>query len=249
MNNHFISIIMPCYNEERRLSESVRQVIAHCEKYIGSRHYEVVLVENGSTDGTLLLVNELQRHYRPVRAFTVEGQSKAAAVRQGMLNAVGDYRYMCDVDLSTPISELRRFCQMMKRDWDVVIGSREHPDSEVDASFKRWAVGRTFSLITKAVIPELDYRDTQCGFKMFTARAATEIFERVQCTSLAFDVEVLYLAIQLGFYCTEMPIVWQNDADSRVRLLQDSFSMLRDVLRVKQMHAGVQPAYKKKVPA
>jgi len=245
--NPFISIIIPCHNEAATLWDNVRRVISHCEKFYGN--YEIILVENGSTDNTLLVANKLQRTFRPVRAMTVMERSKAAAVRAGMLKATGEYRFMCDADLSMPISELSRFFSMTRDGWDVVIGSREHKDAQVETSFKRWALGRVFSAITQNVTG-LDYKDTQCGFKLFTARAAHDIFERVTCKSMAFDVEALYLALQMGFYCTDIPITWKNSPTSRVRLFADSWLMLRDVLRIKSRHAGVQPAYKqRKVPA
>ncbi|MBI5950213.1 MAG: glycosyltransferase [Chloroflexi bacterium] len=245
----YLSIIIPTHNEALNLRETVFQVIRYGEHELHGR-YEILLVENGSTDNTMVIAEEMQHVYTPVRAFHIEGRSKAEAVRIGMLMAHGDYRYMCDCDLSTPIGEVTNFLRFMRDGWDVVIGSREHPDSKVETSFKRWFMGRVFQGIVRAVLPVLDYRDTQCGFKLFTARAANEIFTRMECKSMAFDVEALYLAFQLGFYCTDMPVAWRNDPNSRVRLIRDSWLMLRDVLRIRQLHADVVPSYKqKKIPA
>ena len=245
----FLSIVIPCHNEAKNIRDTVYKVIRYGERNLMGR-YEILLVENGSTDGTFLICKEMERVYRPVRAIHLEERSKAFAVRHGMLKARGEYRYMCDCDLSTPIDEVNHFLELMKDGWDMVIASREHSDSHVDnVIFTRWFMGRVFQSIVQNVTG-LDYKDTQCGFKLFTSRAAVDIFSRAQCVSMAFDVEVLYLAMQFGFYCTDAPVTWRNDPDSRVRLFADSFSMFRDVLRIPKMHRNVQPAYKqKKVPA
>ncbi len=243
----YMSIIIPLHNEQLRLRSAVQRVIHYAERNLMGR-YEILLVENGSNDETLAIARELERTYRPIRAFHIDQRSKAAAVRFGMLTARGEYRYMCDCDLSTPIDELNYFLKYMRDRWDIVIGSREHFDAHVETTFKRWAIGRMFSAMVNA-ITGLDYRDTQCGFKLFNASAAKDIFSRVECTSMAFDVEVLYLAMQLGYYCTDMPVRWVHDKDSRVRLLRDSWLMFNDILRIRKMHAHQKPAYKTKIPA
>lgn len=249
MNIPYMSIVIPCHNEATRLRETVFRVVRYCETNLHHR-YEILLVENGSTDNTRRVANNLEHTYRPVRALKLDHRSKADAVRYGMIMAQGEYRYMCDCDLSTPIGELTRFLKFMQDGWDVVIASREHLDSKVETSFKRWLIGRVFQGIVQMFLPEMNYRDTQCGFKLFTARAANDIFPRVECTSMAFDVEVLYLAYQLEYYCTDIPVTWHNAPDSRVRLVRDSWLMLRDVIHIKRLHADVVPSYKqKKIPA
>lgn len=246
--NHlpYCSIIVPVHNEQVRLRASVEKIIRYGEHHLVGR-YEILLVENGSSDLTWDLARELERTFRPVRALQIWHRSKAHAIRYGMLMADGEYRYMCDADLSTPIIELNKFLKLLIHDdMDIVIASREHFDSRVDTSFKRWFIGRIFSLIVGAYTG-MNYRDTQCGFKLFTMRAAEDIFSRTECTSLAFDVEALYIAKQLGYKCTDMPVTWVNDQDSRVHLLRDSWSMLLDVMRVRKLHANEKPLYKQKL--
>ena len=242
----FLSIIIPLHNEQARMYESITKVIRYGEKYLGSQ-FEILLVENGSTDGTYLVAKHFAKTYRPVKAFTLAQRSKAQAVRHGMLQARGVWRYMCDVDLSTPIEELHQFMQFSKNGWDILIGSREHKDARVQTTSKRWLIGRIFQLLVRS-FTGLHYSDTQCGFKLFNGSAAEHIFSHVQCTSMAFDVEVLYLADKLGYYCTELPVTWQNDPDTRVRLLADSWSMLKDLARIRKLHSQAQPEYKK-IPA
>jgi glycosyltransferase involved in cell wall biosynthesis len=232
----YLSIIVPVHNEQTRIRQAVFKIIRWAEQFIGE--YEIILVENGSADETFAIARELSHIYRPVQALQVDGRSKAAAVRFGMLMARGEYRYMCDVDLSTPIDELSRFLKVLRgRDgWDIVVGSREHPASQVKTSLKRWAIGRTFNMLV-SLYTGLDYHDTQCGFKLFNRRSAEDIFNQVACISMAFDVEVLYIASQRGYSVMELPVIWYNDTDSRVRLVRDSWSMFRDLQRIRKMHA------------
>jgi dolichyl-phosphate beta-glucosyltransferase len=243
----FMSIIIPLHNEQTRIRQSVVQVIRFGEKYLGSQ-YEILLVENGSTDDTFAIAQELARTYRPIKALQLDQRSKAQAVRHGMLMARGVWRYMCDVDLSVPIDELYRFMRASREGWDIVIGSREHPESHVETSLKRWMIGRVFQLLVLS-LTGLHYRDTQCGFKLFNGQAAEKIFSHVQCTSMAFDVEVLYLTDKLGYYCGEIPITWENDPDSRVRLVRDSWAMFKDLVQIRKLHGQAQPEYKTKLPA
>jgi dolichyl-phosphate beta-glucosyltransferase len=249
MNNPYLSIIVPLHNEQVRLRETVFRIVRYCEHELHSR-YEILLVDNGSTDETFNLAYELHKTYRPVFAFHLEQRSKAQAVQYGMLSAKGEYRFMCDCDLSMPIDELTKFFKVMKADaWDIVIGSRAHLDAKIETTFKRWMIGRVFQFIVR-LSTGLDYADTQCGFKLFNAHAAQDIFSRVQGTSMAFDVEVLYLAQQLGYYCTDIPITFYHDPDSRVRLVRDSWLMLQDVLKVRRLHSNEKPLYKEnKLPA
>lgn len=247
MNPH-VSIIIPAHNEQEQLQNSILKIIQYCERNLLSRQYEIVIVENGSTDRTWKAARDLQATFRPVRAFQIPGRSKAQAVCYGMKMSHGEYRYMCDCDLSTPIGELTKFLKAMEDGWDIIIGSRERFGAKVETTFKRWFIGRVFSQLV-TTFTGLEYKDTQCGFKLFHARAALDIFERVQCTSMAFDVEVLYLAQQLGYYCTDMPVIWQNAPQSRVRLISDSWLMFRDLLQVRKLHSGLRPAWKQKIAA
>lgn len=239
MNEIQVSIIIPCHNEQTRLRESVFKIIRYGERELRGQ-YEILLVENGSSDETFAIARELQRVFGPVRAHHLEGRSKADAVRFGMLMALGQYRYMCDCDLSTPIEELTRFIQRIQDGWDVVIGSREHIDSQVETSFRRWFIGRMFSSLAR-IYTGIDFLDTQCGFKLFTAQAAEDIFSRTECKSMAFDVEALYLAKILDYHAIDIPVTWINDSDSRVRILRDSLAMWQDISRIRKIHASEPP--------
>jgi len=238
--NSLLSIIIPVYNEVQRLPRCVDRLSTWLR--MNNVAYEIIAVDNGSTDGTLATCEELSRHYPHFffDAFNVRG--KGLAVRHGMLTASGDYRYMCDVDLSTPAYELERFISLARTS-DVVIGSRLDP-SRVTLTNKRRIVSMAFHALTSLLVPDIE--DTQCGFKIFSAAAAMDIFSRIKIGGLAFDVEVLWLANRLGYDVLEMPVAWRQDADSRVNLLGDSLQMLNDVLSIPFLHQELQ---KQKLPA
>lgn len=239
MKEILVSIVLPIHNEQARLRESVCRIIRYGERELFGR-YEILLIENGSTDQTFAIAQDLQRVFPAIRAHHLEQRSKADAVRYGMLMARGKFRYMCDCDLSAPIEELSRFIKRMADGWDVVIASREHINSDVDTSFSRWVIGRVFSALAR-VCTGIDFLDTQCGFKLFTAQAAEDIFSRTECKSMAFDVEALYLAKILDYHAIDIPVTWINDRDSRVRILRDSLAMLRDLTRIRKIHEHEPP--------
>lgn len=243
----WLSIVIPLHNEEHRMREAVLKAIQWGEHNLLGR-YEILLMENGSTDDTYSVACEFDSVYSTVRAHHLIERSKAKAISYGMRSAIGEWRYMCDVDLSTPIQELTSFFKHRQDGYDIIIGSREHRDSRVETSFKRWLIGRIFHLLT-LTFTGINFSDTQCGFKLFNAHAADEIFSRVECTSMAFDVEALYLAQVLGYYVTEIPVTWNNDKDSRVRLFRDSWMMFIDLLKIKKIHSKLKPLHNEKVPA
>lgn len=228
----FLSIILPLHNEVDRLPGAVEKITSQRWPF----EVEIIAVENGSSDETY----ELGRFYAvTVDNFyihSIPGRGKGAAVREGMLVASGEWCYMADVDFSTPVECVESFLQAaFAQRVKIVIGSRELAPDLVQVSFKRRLVGRMFHLITSAVVPGI--LDTQCGFKLFEARAAKEIFSQALVTGMAFDVEALYLARCKGYEVIEMPVPWTMDRDSRVNLLVDGWQMLRDVAVIKMNSA------------
>lgn len=160
-------------------------------------------------------------------------RGKGYAVRRGMLAARGERRLMTDADLSTPIEQLERLEARMDEGHDVVIGSRALPDSriEVRQPWYRENMGRLFNLFVRALtVPGI--RDTQCGFKLFTAAAARDVFSAARLDGFSFDVEALFLARRNGYRIAEVPVVWRNDTATRVGLL-GGFLAFPDLLRIR----------------
>lgn len=226
-----ISIIIPVHNEVARLPESLRPAIAYLKTLPYS--FEIILVENGSTDGTWEMVQQYAKDYSFVRAMRELVAGKGNAVRAGMLAATGDYRFICDADFSMPIEELSKFLDAKMDEADVIIGSRYVPGSKlIDFPRKRQLSSRVFnSLVRFLVLPE--FHDTQCGFKCFRAAAAEQLFTEQTITGFAFDVELLCLAKKHGYCVKEIPIEWKFIANSRVSLLKDAWKMARDVWKIR----------------
>ncbi len=224
-----ISVIFPAYNERARLPRTLRHAIAYLDKeYPGT---EIIVSDDGSTDGTAELVEHEFSRCRLVRA--PRNMGKGAAVRRGMLAANGRFRLFSDADLSTPIEELSPMLALIQElDADVVIGSRALRGSRLEVRQPKWREwsGRLFNLLVQP-LSGLPFRDTQCGFKLFRDQACEEIFRRLSSPGFAFDVEALMIARRLGFKIQEHPVRWLNDEASKVSMLRDAPRMLRDVLR------------------
>lgn len=232
-----ISVIIPVHNEEKRLSYCLEQIIPYLHKYFTYCH-EIIIVDNASTDGTPKIMDVYKHTYSNIYGLTIPMRGKGAAVRQGMLFSDARWRYMCDVDLSTPIDTLRGFVNAAESAHaDVVIGSRELIRAGVRTTFARRMIGRAFHLLVNDLVPGV--LDTQCGFKLFSSIAANGIFSRLKLPGMAFDVEALYLARMLGLRVYEMPVRWEHNADSRVRFVWDSLEMARDVISIPWMHTQI----------
>ena len=231
MTEPLLSIIIPAYNEERRLPGTLDEIHAFLEKQPYT--YEVLVVENGSTDRTLAIAQEYARRHAYLRALHEDGRGKGLAVRRGMLEAVGQYRFICDADLSMPIAEVNRFIPPLMPPAEIVIASREAPGAvRYNEPHYRHFTGRAFSMVVRLLaLPGL--RDTQCGFKCFRADVAAELFPLQTIHGWTFDVEVLYIARRRGYRIVEIPIPWYFNAESKVNILKDLRKVTSDLLRIR----------------
>jgi dolichyl-phosphate beta-glucosyltransferase len=198
---------------------------------------EIVVSVEPSIDGTLALAEAAAKSFRNLSVITHhEKRGKGFAVRNGMLQARGGLIFFTDADLSTPLEDLDSSVALFQREpaIDVIVGNRQHPQSVIvqRQSLMRESMGKTFNGIVR-LLAGLSISDTQCGFKGFRNRAAKEIFGRQQLDSFSFDVEVLLLAESMGFVIREVPVHWKNSPASRVRVVQDSLRMLRDVIAIR----------------
>jgi len=227
-----LSIILPAHNEEPRLQRCLDSI----EAFLATQRFraEVLVVENGSHDKTL----EIAKHFaetRPwVRPMQVATRGKGQAVKAGMLAARGDFRFMCDVDLSMPIDEVVRFLPPHTRGYDVAIATRQGEGAKrVGEPLYRYFMGRVHSTIVK-LIAIRGFKDTQCGFKMFSRRAAEDLFRVQQIEGIGFDVELLLIARSRGYLIKQIPITWHYDPDSRIQLVNDSLRMLSDTWSIRR---------------
>ena len=228
MSDPAISVVIPAYNEALRLPPTLEKIHRHFQ---GSS-YEVVVVDDGSRDDTAA-----RAAAAGARVVRNEGnRGKGYSVRRGMLLARGARRLMCDADLSTPIEELGRLQAKMDEGFDVVIASRALPGSNVEVRqpWYRENMGRLFNLCVRVLaLPGL--ADTQCGFKLFSARAAEEAFQGARLDGFSFDVEALYVARRRGFRIAEVPVTWRNDEATRVNTVKGMVAFL-DLARIR-LHA------------
>ncbi len=231
MSGPFLSIILPAHNEAQRLPPSLEKIKA----FIQTQDYsvEVLVVENGSTDETLTIGKSYQPDFPELRVSHVDRRGKGLAIQRGMLEATGEYRFLCDVDLSMPIEQVNRFLPEKLGTVDIAIGSREVPGAKrYDEPGYRHLIGRGFNTMVRwLVLPGL--QDTQCGFKCFRGEVAERVFRLQTMQGMSFDAEVLYIARKLGYAIQEVAIDWYYNPDSRVRLLQDSVKMALDLLKIR----------------
>jgi dolichyl-phosphate beta-glucosyltransferase len=225
-----LSVVIPAYNEEGRLPATLQQISKHLA--VTEITYEIIVVDDGSTDETGQ-VAAIQAQSDPcVRLLTTPHLGKGGAVRRGALAARGERILFCDADLPMAAEELTRLPAMLG-EHDVVIASREGASARrIGEPYYRHLMGRVFNVVVQALaIPGI--QDTQCGLKCFTAASAGDIFTRQTVDGFGFDVEILFIARKLGYQITEIPITWSHRESSRVDPIRDTLRMLGDILRVR----------------
>ncbi len=227
-----LSIVIPAYNEENRLPNTLKQV---CD-FVQQQTYqaEIIVVENGSIDRTFEIAKDLLQDCPGCKVFHLDVRGKGLAVREGMLQARGQYRFMCDADLSMPIAEVNRFLPPALTDFDIAIASRETPGSVRfnEPAYRHWG-GRGINLLIRLMaLPGL--HDTQCGFKMFKGRVAEDVFSSQTIPNWSFDIEVLYIARLRGYRILEIPIPWYFNPETKLNPIQDALKMAFDILAIRQ---------------
>ena len=230
-----LSIVIPAYNEAERLEPTLRRVIEYCK--IHHPDHEVLVADDGSTDGTGDLVLRVAAEHDRIRLLRLEvNRGKGAAVRAGMLAARGREVLFSDADLATPIEELAKLRARLTNGCDIAIASRAAPgaDIRVRQHAARELMGRTFNLLVRlAALGGI--RDTQCGFKLFRGAAARDLFARARLDGFAFDVEILWLA-RGRYRVAEVPVVWRHVDESKVSPGSDAARMFIDLLRIRWLH-------------
>lgn len=226
-----LSLIIPAYNEERRIADTLDV----CLRYFAQQPYsaEIIVVDDGSLDRTAEIV---RMGYPGVALLSYpDNRGKGFAVKTGVLAASGEFRLFYDADGSTPISELEKVWPIMEQGADIVIGSRALPDSEIAVKqpWYRQNMGRIYNVLLR-VLMLTQFPDTQCGFKVMNAASAKSVMPLLTRNGFGMDCEALAIAARQGFRVEQIPVRWLNSKDSRVRIVRDSFDMIREVLIVRR---------------
>jgi len=237
-----LTIVMPAYNEEDRIVTTLDQTIA----YLGEQTYfsEVLVVSDGSTDRT----GDVVQSYSPPGSVALKfleyrpNRGKGYAVRYGMMRAQGAIVMFMDADYSVPIQELEKAIPLLEEGFDIAIASRALPGSVINQhqNLPREISAKIYTLIQTLYLG-ITYRDTQCGFKVFTRRAAQDLFQRQKLLSVIFDPEILWLAKHRGFQVAEFPIIWTHIGDSRIQYdnIRKSLFVFQELFRIRVLHPEI----------
>ncbi len=234
--------MIPAYNEEKRLTRGLHSVL----DYLESQEFtsEIIVVDDGSTDRTFSLAKKFGETTAgrsgkvSFEAVTnIKNVGKGYSVARGMDIARGERVLFTDVDLSAPIGQADELASWLDKGYDMAIGSRRLPDSQVEPQpFYRRLMGLFFGLLTSLIVVK-GFRDTQCGFKMFTREAAKAIASRQVMPGFVFDVEQLFIAKRLGFKVAEVPVFWADDRETKVRVMSDPLKMAIGLIKIRIIHS------------
>jgi dolichyl-phosphate beta-glucosyltransferase len=229
----YLSVIIPAYNEEKRLPKTLKEINDYLKKQ--NFESEIIVVSDGSTDKTCEVVEELKSEIPNLRLICEKiNRGKGYGVKIGMLNAKGKFRLFTDADNSTPISEIEKFWPEFEKGADIVIASRDKKGAILDPPqplFRRF-VGEAFKYLRKIIVGLWEIEDTQCGFKCFKGEVAEKIFPKAKIERFAFDPEILLIAKKMGFKIKEVPVYWKNDLQSKVKL-KSMVKMLIDLFKIR----------------
>lgn len=240
--NPYLSVVVPAYNEEARLLSTLHQIT----DYLNQQSYavELLVVDDGSSDRTVEQAEAVAAECDYVRVIKNDHRGKAFTVRTGILASQGTYILFSDADLAVPIEELDKLLPFLEGGYDVVIASREGQGAEREGEpAYRHLMGRVFNMIIRTITLG-NFQDTQCGFKAFRKAVGHDLFNRVQlygdnaqvlteAAVTAFDVEILFLAVKLGYKVKEVPVLWIYGTETKVNPLKDSWRNLKDIVRVR----------------
>ena len=219
------------YNEEARIRGTLDRIVSFLLGW--GRPWEIIVADDGSTDGSGRIIDEFTALYSNVRLLKLPHRGKGWAVKNGMLGAQGEYRLLCDADLSVPIEHVERLLPPQTEGADIAIGSREAPGARrIGEPERRHIMGRAYNMLVRFLaVPGV--HDTQCGFKCFRGVVAPQLFQGQTVDGFSFDVETLLRARRAGMALKEVGVDWHYREHSKVRPLRDSLAMSCDLLRIR----------------
>ena len=251
-----LSVIIPAYNEERRLPKTLEEI----DKYLSKQDYdyEIIVVSDGSKDKTAEVVENLKSKIRNLKLIdNKKNNGKGFVVRQGLMEAKGDFRLFTDADNSTSIDQVEKMWpefaealpnltprptsrgSALEKGADIVIGSRDVKGAVLDPPqpFFRRFLGEAFGFLTSLTVGTWGISDTQCGFKCFTKKAVEDVLPRCKISRFAFDPEILILAKRFGYKIKEVPVYWKNDLESKVKF-KSILKMALDLFKIRYYLIG-----------
>ena len=233
-NKPYLSVVIPAHNEEKRITKTLEEIDAYLRKQ--NYPYEIIVVSDGSTDKTSAIIKNLKFKIKNLELIeNKENRGKGYVVRQGMLEAKGEHRLFSDADNSTSLDQIEKIWPEIEKGYDIIIGSRDIKGAILDPPqpfLRSIILGEGFKLFRKIIIGLWELEDTQCGFKMFTAKAVEEIFPKCRINRFAFDPEILVLAPKMGYKIKEIPVYWKNSAESKVKF-KSMVKMGIDLLKIR----------------
>ena len=232
-NEVYLSVIVPAYNEEKRLPETLREI----DDYLRKQNFEseIIVVSDGSKDRTVEVSKNLISEIKNLRVIEFkENRGKGFGVKEGMMGALGKFRLFTDADNSTPIAQIEKMWPWFEKGYDIVIGSRDIKGAILDPPqpFFRRFTGEVFKYLRKIIVDLWSIEDSQCGFKCFSKRVAEDIFPKCKISRFAFDPEILLIAKKLRYKIKETPIYWKNDLQSKVKF-KSMVKMLIDLFKIR----------------
>jgi dolichyl-phosphate beta-glucosyltransferase len=232
-----VSIVIPAYNEESRIGLTLDEIVRYFKKR-GS-DFEVIVVDDGSSDSTAEAARDRLISVPHQILRNLSNRGKGYSVRRGILASQGSIVLFADSDLSTPIEDFEKLEHALQNGFDVAIGSRALPTSDVQIhqNALRELMGKTFNVIARLLSFRV-IRDSQCGFKAFKAPAAKALFERQKLNGFCFDAEILFLAQKMGYPIKEIGVRWRNSPKSRVHIIFDPIKMFWDLFCIRWLHFG-----------
>lgn len=228
-----IDIVIPVYNEEEILEENIDKLVVFLRKNLIYENYKIIIVDNGSTDKSFTIAQQLQKKYNEIVCLHLDHKGRGGALKKAWLESRAEIVSYMDADLST---DLKAFSQLIdslvKEGYDIVVGSRLLPTSRVKRSLLRKILSQIYNVLIKNIFDFKQLPDTQCGFKALSKKVVDEIVPRVKNQNWFFDTELLILAERMGFKIKYIPIDWKERSKTKVRLLETIFENIASILKL-----------------